>query len=115
MFRDTYIPLQKLQWKSMEQLKQFSKVLNHTYENMPFYSTVFYRQYPKLKDMQDFNNLHKLPFVIKEIIQNNLYDSRIQKHSTDRFGFGKIGHTTRINLGYYYDRLNMNFELYAKT
>ena len=46
VFRDTYAFLQKSQWWSKEQLEEYqreqlSKLLQHAYENVPYYRRVF--------------------------------------------------------------------------
>jgi phenylacetate-CoA ligase len=46
VFRDTYVFLQKSQWWSKEQLEEYqlqqlSKLLQHAYENVPYYRRVF--------------------------------------------------------------------------
>jgi phenylacetate-CoA ligase len=46
VFRETYALLQKSQWWSKEQLEEYqleqlSKLLQHAYENVPYYRRVF--------------------------------------------------------------------------
>jgi phenylacetate-CoA ligase len=77
-FWDTYNSLQESQWWSREkleeyQMQQLSKLLNHAYENVPYYQKVFDERGLRPKDIQNFDDLRKLPYLTKEIIQENLF------------------------------------------
>ena len=89
VFRKTCKFLKKSQWWSKEQLgeyqlQQLSKLLHYAYENVPYYSKVFDESGLKPKDIQDFNDLQKLPFLTKDIIRKNLKDLKAKNYpSTD--------------------------------
>ena len=71
VFWDTYNFLQESQWWSKEkleeyQMQQLEKLLKHAYENVPYYRRVFNERGLKPKDIQDFNDLKKLPYLTKD-------------------------------------------------
>lgn len=62
VFRDTYAFLQESQWWSKEQLEEYqlqqlSTLLQHAYENVPYYHRIFDERGLKPKDIQDFKDL----------------------------------------------------------
>ena len=70
-FRETYGFLMESQWWSRErleeyQLEQLSRLLNHAYDNVPYYRRVFNERGLKPKDIQDFSDLEKLPYLTKD-------------------------------------------------
>ena len=71
VFWDTYDFLQKSQWWSREkleeyQVQQLEKLLKHAYENVPYYRRIFDERGLKPKDIQDFDDLRKLPYLTKD-------------------------------------------------
>jgi len=63
IFWDTYSFLQESQWWSKEkleeyQMQQLEKLLNHAYNNVPYYKKVFDERGLKPKDIQDFDDLN---------------------------------------------------------
>ena len=87
VFRDTYAFLQQSQWwsrKELEvyQLQQLSTLLQHVYENVPYYRRVFDERGLKPKDIQDFKDLQQLPYLTKEDVRaifNDLIARNIPK------------------------------------
>jgi phenylacetate-CoA ligase len=76
VFRETYKFLQESQWWSKEQLEEYqlqqlSKLLQHAYENVPYYRGVFDKRGLKPKDIQDFKDLQMLPYLTKEDFKNH--------------------------------------------
>ena len=70
-FWDTYNFLQESQWWSKEklqnyQLEQLNKLLIHAYDNVPYYRKVFDERGLKPRDIQDFRDLRKLPYLTKD-------------------------------------------------
>ena len=71
VFWETYKFLQESQWWSREkleeyQMQQLSKLLNHAYENVLYYRRIFQETGLKPKDIQDFDDLKKLPYLTKD-------------------------------------------------
>ena len=75
VFRETYAFLQESQWWSKEQLEEYqqgllSTLLHHAYENVLYYRRVFDERGLKPKDILDFDDLQKLPYLTKRIYKS---------------------------------------------
>lgn len=108
-FLKTYRLLKKSQWWTKEQLADYQmqrlgKLLNHAYENVPYYKEVFDERGLKPKDIQDFSDLQKLPFLTKEIIRDNLNDFKARNYPADKFEYVTTAGSTGIPLGFYYEK-----------
>jgi phenylacetate-CoA ligase len=106
VFQNTYAFLQESQWWNREQLeeyqlKQLSKLLHHAYENVPYYRKVFDERGLKPKDIQDFKDLQKLPYLTKQIIQDNLEDLKARNYPPSKFKYATTGGSTGIPMGFY--------------
>jgi Coenzyme F390 synthetase len=72
------------------QNSKLRKLVRHCYENVPFYTKLFDRLGLKPEDIQNPNDLKKLPILTKQIIRDNYNDlmstsipsSRLIKSST---------------------------------
>jgi phenylacetate-CoA ligase len=78
-FWDTYNFLQESQWWSREQLEkyqmqQLEKLLKHAYENVPYYRRVFDERGLKPKDIQNFDDLRKLPYLTKDTFKQHFHE-----------------------------------------
>ena len=106
VFRDTYAFLQESQWWSRErleeyQLQQLSTLLQHAYENVPYYHRIFDERGLKPKDIQDFTDLQQLPYLTKQIIQDNLEDLKARNYPSHKFRYATTGGSTGIPMGFY--------------
>lgn len=106
VFWDTYNFLQESQWWSKEkleeyQMQQLEKLLKHAYKNVPYYRKVFDKRGLRPKDVRDFNDLKKLPFLTKEIIRNNLNDLMAKNLPTSMFQYVYTSGSTGIPLQFY--------------
>ena len=109
VFWDTYYFLQESQWWSWEELRdyqmqQLEKLLKHAYENVPYYRKVFDERGLKLKDIQDFDDLRKLPYLTKEIIQENLSDLVARNYPKSKLRYSTTGGSVGIPLGFYHEK-----------
>ncbi len=109
VFRETYKFLQESQWWSRErleeyQLEQLSKLLDHAYANVPYYRKVFDERGLKPKDIQDFKDLQQLPYLTKEIIQENLPGLVARNYPKSKLQYVTTGGSTGIPLGFYYEK-----------
>lgn len=82
VFWDIYNFLQESQWWSKEKLEEYQmreleKLLKHSYENVPYYRRVFDEKGLKSKDIQDFNDLKKLPYLTKDEFKKNFEKGEI--------------------------------------
>jgi histidinol-phosphate/aromatic aminotransferase/cobyric acid decarboxylase-like protein/phenylacetate-coenzyme A ligase PaaK-like adenylate-forming protein len=79
VFNETYnFLLESEQWSKAQledyQLKEFKKLINHCYENVPYYTKVFSDRGLTPDDFQKLSDITKLPFLTKDIIRENLND-----------------------------------------
>jgi len=108
-FRETYAFLQESQWWSREkleeyQMQQLSELLHHAYDNVPYYRRVFDERGLKPKDIQNFGDLRKLPYLTKEIIQENLPDLVARNYPKSKLQYVTTGGSTGIPVGLYHER-----------
>jgi len=109
VFWDTYSFLQESQWWSGEkleeyQMQQLSKLLHHAYKNIPYYRKVFDEKRIKPIDIQNFDDLRKLSYLTKEIVQNNLKDLVARNYPKSRLQYVTTGGSTGIPLGFYHEK-----------
>ncbi len=109
VFWDTYNFLQESQWWSREkleeyQMQQLSRLLHHAYENVPYYRRVFDERALKPKDIQDFRDLSRLPYLTKGIIRENLPDLVARNYHGSKLEYVTTGGSTGIPLGFYWER-----------
>jgi len=82
VFWNTYNFLQESQWWSKEKLEEYQmreleKLLKHAYENVPYYRRVFDERGLKPKDIQNFDDLKKLPYLTKDEFKKNFEKGEI--------------------------------------
>jgi len=109
VFWETYNFLQESQWWTREkleeyQMQQLSKLLHHAYENVPYYRKVFDERGLKPKDIQDFDDFRKLPFLTKEIVRENLPDLVACNYPKSKLQYVTTGGSTGIPFGFYHEK-----------
>lgn len=105
-FRETYSFLQKSQYWDKKQLEEYQigqlqKLIKHAYETVPYYTKLFNEVGIKYKDIQDFGDIKKIPYLTKEIIQNNLEDLISTKFNKNKLTYMTTGGSTGIPMGFY--------------
>ena len=78
-YRDTYSFITKSQWWDTEklrlhQLKELTKLLEHAYENVPYYREIFDQRSLKPKDIRSISDMQKLPILTRDIIRSRYSD-----------------------------------------
>ncbi|MDN7026086.1 phenylacetate--CoA ligase family protein [Methanoculleus sp. FWC-SCC1] len=109
VFRDTYTLLQRSQRWSREDLEAYqraelARLLEHAYEHVPYYRRVFDERSLKPADIHDFTDLRLLPFLTKEIVQNNLEDLRATNFPESAFEYVRTSGSTGAPMGFYYEK-----------
>ena len=105
-FREMYAFLQESQWWSKDkleeyQMRQLEKLLKHAYENVSYYTKVFNERGLKPKDIQNFDDLRKLPFLTKDIIRENLTELVATNYPQSKLHYANTGGSTGIPMGFY--------------
>ena len=118
LFNETYDFLQQSQWWSKKkheeyQIKELKRLINHAYENVPYYFKVFNERGIKPKDIQNFNDFKMLPYLTKEIIQNNLKDLVARNYNKKELLQATTGGTTGVPMGFYENKKTSKVVEYA--
>jgi len=98
-FKKKYKFLLESQWWSKErleeyQLDQLNKLMHHAYENVPYYTKLFNNLSLKPRDIQDFKDLQKLPYLTKQIVKENINDLKAKNYPRRKFEFITSGGST---------------------
>ena len=109
LFWETYNFLQESQWWSREkleehQMQQLSTLLHHAYDNVPYYRKLFDERGLKPKDIQDWDDLKKLPYLTKGIIRENLSDLIARNYPKSKLQCATTGGSTGIPMGFYHEK-----------
>lgn len=105
-FDNTYRLLQESQyWDKRKheeyQMLELEKLLNHAYENVPYYRKVFDERGIKPKDIQSLDDLKRLPYLTKEIVRDNLKELTSVNYKKKNLKYVSTSGSTGIPLGFY--------------
>ena len=108
-YRKTYKFLKKSQWWSREQLEkyqleQLNILLNHAYENVPYYTKVFDKEDIKPSDIHSFEDFQKIPFLTKDLVKKNINELKAKNYPDHKFGYMTTGGTTGIPMEMYEEK-----------
>jgi len=108
-YQKTYSLLQRSQRWSREELAAYqmqalSRLLDHAYENVPYYRRVFRDQGLVPGDVQTPGDLNRLPFLTRDDLQKNLPDLKARNYPESAFEYVTTGGSTGIPVGFYYER-----------
>ena len=99
----------KTQWLPLKRLKELQMqklelILKHVYANVPYYKLIFDERGLKPKDIQDFDDLKKLPVLNKKDIRNNFEDMIAQNYMKFNPSLNHTSGSTGEPLSYYIDK-----------
>ncbi|HOS67859.1 MAG TPA: phenylacetate--CoA ligase family protein, partial [Methanoculleus sp.] len=105
----TYALLQRSHWWSREELLAYqaealSRLLDHAYENVPYYRRVFDERDLVPADIRTPGDLALLPILTREDLQKNLADLKARNYPESAFEYVTTGGSTGIPVGFYYER-----------
>ena len=108
-FRDTSQFLERSQWWTRSeleayQMKQLTHLLRHAYENVPYYRRVFDEHGIKPMDIQSLEDFRKIPFITKEMIQENIQEMVAKNFARRKLEYITTGGSTGIPMGFYIER-----------
>jgi phenylacetate-CoA ligase len=108
-YKRTYTLLQQSrQWSREElaayQARALSRLLDHAYENVPYYRRVFEERGLVPGDIQTPEDLALLPFLTREDLQKNLPDLKARNYPETAFEYVTTGGSTGIPVGFYYEK-----------
>ena len=101
--------LEESQWWPKERLEEYQwkklkVILNHVYENVPYYRKIFDERGIKPRNIQNFDDFKKLPFLTKEIVRNNLKSLVAENFPKSKLLYVTTGGSTGTPLGLYYEK-----------
>ena len=101
--------LKKSQWWSKEQLAQyqitsFRRLLDHAYQNVPYYHHVLAERNLTPQDFKSIKDLEKLPFLTKEIIQKHFEDLIAKNIPRRKMKLVTTGGTSNNQLKFYIEK-----------
>ena len=108
-YHNTYTLLQRSRrWSREElaayQMKALSRLLDHAYENVPYYHRIFNERGLVPGDIATLNDLELLPFLTRDDLQKNLADLKARNYPESAFEYVTTGGSTGIPVGFYYER-----------
>jgi phenylacetate-CoA ligase len=108
-FRSKYKFLQASQWWSKEQLEEYqlsqlNKLLEHAYDNVPYYTKVFDEHGLTPRDVWDYEDLERLPLLTKETIRSKFSELKATNYPSQKFEYVTTGGSTGVPLGFYYEK-----------
>jgi len=108
-FWETRALIEESQWWSEGELyqyqcKELSKLLNHCYNNVPYYKDLFNAVEFNPFNLQDPRDIEKIPFLTKEIIRQNFGALKSTNFSDKDFISSNTGGSSGIPLSFYVQR-----------
>ena len=108
-YKKTYTLLRQSRGWSREELAAYqaevlSRLLDHAYENVPYYRRVFDERGLVPADIRTPDDLTLLPFLTREDLQKNLADLKARNYPESAFEYVTTGGSTGIPVGFYYER-----------
>ncbi|MGB5108083.1 MAG: hypothetical protein WBP29_05945 [Candidatus Zixiibacteriota bacterium] len=99
---------ERQQWFSSNELKTYqslhlAKLVQHAYENVPFYREVMDQRNLTPRDIQSVDDLRKMPIVTKDVIKANFQKFLAKNRSPSTFIHGRTSGTTGSPLELIYD------------
>ena len=109
VYRRMYTLLRRSRWWSREELLAYqaealSRLLDHAYENVPYYRRIFDERGLVPADIRTPGDLALLPFLTKEIVQANLVDLKARNYPESAFEYVRTSGSTGTPMGFYYER-----------
>ncbi len=101
----SYSNLTKDQWlpfenKKKKQEEQLSKLIQFSYNNVPYYNKMFDKLKIKVNDIKTIEDLNKLPILTKKIIKSNWQDFIPKNINAMKYINGSTGGSTGNTLQY---------------
>lgn len=85
-------------------MQQLNRLLHHAYGNVPYYRKVFDERGLKPRDIQNFDDLKKLPYLTKEIVQERLSDLIALNYQKSNLEYVTTSGSTGTPLYFYYEK-----------
>ncbi len=107
-FKKTLEEFEKMQWYSIDRLKEYQNeklhsLIKHCYENVPYYKKVMTAGKLKPHDIRSIDDLPKMPILTRDDIKNNFSALTARNFKCSQLSLGHTSGTTGSPLEFYYD------------
>jgi phenylacetate-CoA ligase len=114
-FQEKFQGLMESQWWSAGELQALQEerlraLVAHAYEHVPYYRRVFDERGLRPEDIQQVSDLHKLPFLSKETVRDNLGELIADNVDASKLVLHYTSGSTGAPLKVYWDRNCMEME-----
>ena len=101
--------LERSQWWTKEKIEEYQwektkKLLQHAYDNVVYYKNLLDENGITLKSIQNFQDFKKIPFLTREIVQNNLNNLLAKNYKRSNLIPVTSGGSTGTPLKFYYEK-----------
>ena len=108
-FRKTYDLLRESRGWNREDLAAYqaealSRLLDHAYENVPYYRRIFQERSLVPEDIRSPADLELLPILTREDLQANLPDLKARNYPESAFEYVRTSGSTGTPMGFYYEK-----------
>jgi phenylacetate-CoA ligase len=86
------------------QLERLQQLLNHSYENVPYYRRIFEERRLKPADIHSLSDLPLLPVLTRKDVRANLQQLVARNVSPDKLYYVMTGGTSGVPLGFYHEK-----------
>jgi phenylacetate-CoA ligase len=86
------------------QLERLQQLLNHAYENVPYYRRIFDERCLKPADIRNLSDLPLLPVLTRKDVRANLQQLVAHNVSPDNLYYVMTGGTSGVPLGFYHEK-----------
>ncbi|MFL0246142.1 phenylacetate--CoA ligase family protein [Candidatus Clostridium stratigraminis] len=105
-YREQYSFLKDSQFWNQEQHEQYQiiqirKLLEHAYNNVPYYTKRFNEIGIKPQDINNFKDFKNLPYLTKDLVRNNINDLIDKNYDRRNLKYVTSGGTMGIPMGFY--------------
>ncbi|NLD50573.1 MAG: phenylacetate--CoA ligase family protein [Clostridiaceae bacterium] len=105
-FLQMYNFLQKSQWYSKEehqeyQMTQIKKLLNYSYDNVPYYNELFRKMSAFPQDIKDYKDFKKIPYLTRDIVRQNPDQLLSKEFKKSELRYVSTAGTTNLPLRFY--------------
>jgi|WetSurMetagenome_2_1015567.scaffolds.fasta_scaffold05194_2 phenylacetate-CoA ligase len=85
------------------QFEQLKKILNHSYQNVPYYTNLFRQVSFDPADFTDLSQMEKIPFLTRDLVVANFNKLISQKSISGGYYVGSTGGSSGLPLKFYLD------------
>ena len=108
-YQDTYQHLQHSQWSTTQhiityQWQQLHSLLSHAYQHVPYFTRLFDTIGMKPNDIHTIQDFQQLPFLTKELIQQNINTLKATNYKPSQFEYTLTGGSTGFPLHFYVEK-----------